>query len=731
MSTECPESLSKLHISADNRYKLYLDSKLIGLGPQRGDLSNWFFDTYDLSQHIRQGGQVLTVIAWHDRDTAPSAQISARPALLLVEEMADGRMNPPTNWKCRHWANNKTIPVPEEAVNAGPGYEISGFTLEELIPGSNTLEREFNSVMFLGRAKNHRKGNSALLLPWQLRPRTIPPLISKMHVMGRCKNILTDCNISKQQIDHLICNLNSDANATITIPPKTHCIFLLDTEALTIGYPIMHVSKGNNSVISLTYQEALQSKGDDVYSKANRNTVKDSFLVGLTDHFCPDGRDNVIFEPFWYRCWRYIEFDILTADEPLYLHRLCYRSTGYPLELNAEFEADAWFKRLIEPGFRTLRLCAGETYMDCPYYEQLQYEGDSLIQSVLTYILSGDDRLPRQAIEFFSQSRLASGLTLSRYPCRFPQIIPTFSLLHVVMLNDFLMWRGDHAFVDQQLDSITSILYAFKRFTNSDGLVGKLPGMTFIDWTSDPTWKNGGPPGASEGNSFITSFFYLYALQKAMALYKILGRNFEFQEIHNQIVLLRTLLQKEAFDPSQHVFKDDALGKNLSQHTNILAILTDTYKGVIDGQILLTNLLHNEHMSKASYYFKYFLFEAMFHVARADLIWPALQPWHEMLDNGLTTFAETPEPTRSDCHAWSAHPLYHFFASILGIRPVEPGCSQISIRPAPRVHNSILPDVLGGAFMTPKGKCHIRLEAAGHSWHIHSKLPDGVQLLNE
>jgi hypothetical protein len=102
-----------------------------------------------------------------------------------------------------------------------------------------------------------------------------------------------------------------------------------------------------------------------------------------------------------------------------------------------------------------------------------------------------------------------------------------------------------------------------------------------------------------------------------------------------------------------------------------------------------------------------------------------------MLDNGLTTFAETPEPTRSDCHAWSAHPLYHFFASILGIRPVEPGCSQISIRPAPRVHNSILPDVLGGAFMTPKGKCHIRLEAAGHSWHIHSKLPDGVQLLNE
>lgn len=720
------DRFSMLHISADNRYKLYLDGELIGIGPQRGDLGNWFFDTYDLQPHIGQGDHVLTVIAWHDRDTAPSAQVSARPALLLVEEMADGKMNSATKWKCRHWTNNKTISVPEEAINAGPGYDISGFTSDELTPNSSTFEQEFNSVMPLGRAKKHLKGNPALLLPWQLRPRNIPSLASKTQEIGQCRRIVTDCNISKQQIDRLICNSNSETDATIPIPPHTHCTFLLDNKSLTIGYPIMRISKGNNSVISLTYQEALQSKSDDVCSKANRDEIEGRVLIGLTDHFRPDGRNNVIFEPFWYRCWRYIEIDIFTSEEPLDINEIKYRSTGYPLELNAEFEADTWFNRLIEPGFRTLRLCAGETFMDCPYYEQLQYEGDTLIQSILTYILSGDDRLPRQAIEFFSQSRLATGLTLSRYPTRFPQIIPTFSLLHIVMLNDFLMWRGDPAFVYRQLESIASILYAFKRFTNSDGLVGKLPGMTFIDWTSDPTWKNGAPPSANQENSFTTSFFYLYALQQAMALYKTLGHNSESKEINNQAVRLQILLQKEAFDVSQQVFKDDASGNNISQHTNILAILTDTYKGVVDGQTLLTNLLHDGRMSQASYYFKHFLFEAMSHIGRADLIWPALKPWHDMLDNGLTTFVETPEPTRSDCHAWSAHPLYHFFASILGIRPTAPGCSQISIRPTPRVHDSILPDVLGGAFMTPQGKCCIRLEAANHGWNIHTKLPDGV-----
>ncbi|WP_372490084.1 hypothetical protein [Chitinophaga sedimenti] len=31
-------------------------------------------------------------------------------------------------------------------------------------------------------------------------------------------------------------------------------------------------------------------------------------------------------------------------------------------------------------GWRTSRLCAYETYMDCPYYEQLQYIGDTRIR---------------------------------------------------------------------------------------------------------------------------------------------------------------------------------------------------------------------------------------------------------------------------------------------------------------------------------------------------------------
>ena len=53
-----------------------------------------------------------------------------------------------------------------------------------------------------------------------------------------------------------------------------------------------------------------------------------------------------------------------------------------------------------------------------------------------------------------------------------------------------------------------------------------------------------------------------------------------------------------------------------------------------------------------------------------------------MLKMGLTTFAENPDPTRSDCHAWSASPNYDFLATICGIVPASPGFATVSIEPA-------------------------------------------------
>jgi len=41
-----------VHLSADNRYKLYVNSVLVSCGPARGDLYYWNYETVDLAPYL-------------------------------------------------------------------------------------------------------------------------------------------------------------------------------------------------------------------------------------------------------------------------------------------------------------------------------------------------------------------------------------------------------------------------------------------------------------------------------------------------------------------------------------------------------------------------------------------------------------------------------------------------------------------------------------------------------
>lgn len=88
-------------------------------------------------------------------------------------------------------------------------------------------------------------------------------------------------------------------------------------------------------------------------------------------------------------------------------------------------------------------------------------------------------------------------------------------------------------------------------------------------------------------------------------------------------------------------------------------------------------------LAQSSYYYKFYLFEALAKSGQGDKFIVQLQPWEDMLTKGLTTFAEKPDPTRSDCHAWSASPLYYFHSLVCGIQPAAPGFTKIRISPNP------------------------------------------------
>ncbi len=198
--------------------------------------------------------------------------------------------------------------------------------------------------------------------------------------------------------------------------------------------------------------------------------------------------------------------------------------TGYPFRLNAKFgSSDTSLADILNVGWHTTRLCSFETFMDCPYYEQLQYAGDTRIQALVSYFNSGDSRLARNAIDLLDDSRIAAGLTESRWPSTSTQLIPPFSLWWIGMLHDYWMYTADSAFVKSKLPGERQILSFFHQLQKEDGSLRTPPYWDFTDWVNRKGWENGVAPIAKDGSSSVLDLQLLWAYELAGQMENKLG----------------------------------------------------------------------------------------------------------------------------------------------------------------------------------------------------------------
>jgi hypothetical protein len=145
------------------------------------------------------------------------------------------------------------------------------------------------------------------------------------------------------------------------------------------------------------------------------------------------------------------------------------------------------------------------------------------------------------------------------------------------------------------------------------------------------------------------------------------------------------------WDQSLGLLADTPEHKHYSQQANILAVWLDVIPHDQQQAVLNRLLTASDSsfktdappppMSRASYYFRFYLARAMDHAGLADRYLDTLEPWRGMVALGLTTWPEVPEPTRSDSHAWSAHPNYDLLTLVAGIRPSAFGFKSVTIEP--------------------------------------------------
>ena len=173
-----------------------------------------------------------------------------------------------------------------------------------------------------------------------------------------------------------------------------------------------------------------------------------------------------------------------------------FRKTGYPLQTKSWVKSSKpWVREVWDMSVRTLENCMMETYMDCPYYEQMQFIMDTRLQAMFTYVAGSDVRMAKKALKDFHYSMLPDGLIHGKYPSAYCQVISTFSLHYIYMMWEYYEQTKDLETVRRYLPDMDIILGYYDRKIGEDGLLGRIGFWEFVDWQE--AWKEtGGMPAA-------------------------------------------------------------------------------------------------------------------------------------------------------------------------------------------------------------------------------------------
>ena len=468
--------------------------------------------------------------------------------------------------------------------------------------------------------------------------------------------------------------------ATVTVPAHTTAEILLDNDSLTTAYLSLLFSGGKGSQITVAYAEALY-RDTQTFFKDDRNEVKNKQFLGYEDIVRPDGGNGRLYTTLWWRTWRYVKLTVTTQDDPLELQDIYGTFTAYPFERASSFAAPGHEKlsRMLDIGWRTARLCANETYMDCPYYEQLQYFGDTRIQAMISLYNTRDPYMVRNALEQGRQSIVADGITMSRYPSGLHQFISSFSLYWICTGYDYWRYRGDEEYLKTLLPAFRGVLSWYEGFLREDHSLGYIPHWFFADWASN--FDGGEPIREKEGNSAFQDLLFVMGLDAMAEMEQAFGIPMYGERFRKMADAIRGTIRPKYWDENKGLFADTYDRRNYSQHVNVLAVLLGAVSGN-EAKAVMERTLSDTTLTQATIYFRYYLNQALQKAGLGDRLLDNLKVWDDQMALGLTTWAEQPEPSRSDCHAWGASPNIEFFRIVLGIDSDGPGFSKVRIAPS-------------------------------------------------
>ncbi|KAK8869488.1 hypothetical protein IAR55_000053 [Kwoniella newhampshirensis] len=686
-------SEATLHFTADTRYKLFVNGQRVAVGPSRSHPQIWYYDTLDIAPYLKQGEnnlEFLVVRYFASSRGGMPFERTTFPGLTVTGHVGDIDVGTREGWSA----------VVDESRKYPTGLVDDVFLHinERVTPTASP--QKVTPVPYAFKTLNGE------LAPWRLRPREIPLPESTSVSVNTIHAAQSACATGDW-------SAYLSGQRSITLSPKTsHSLDLqADVHSTAFIRWVFTAQKQSQIKLKLTYSEGYELDPRQypwLRTKADRLDAENGHLIGPFDEVTLDipAGELTTYEPFWFRTFRLMRVELEVGSESVDMISFDATQVNYPLDVKATWKepGDDYNEKIWEVSIRTMRNCMFDGYSDCPFYEQLQYSGDSRSVGLFHYLLSGDDRLMRQAITNFATSITPEGLTQSRFPSHVPQIIAGFSLFWILQVSDHHLYFGDTAYTKSFVPKIDGVFEFFDRHVDELGLVSGISEdvWQYVDWvttwhaTDDHPDKGVPRSGRKSNRHTYLSMLYAYVLKQAAQLLRQVGRPGNADEYESRAESLIKAIKTHCYDGQFFTDStaDIAQGDELaySQHCQVFAVLcgaadpSDSARLLRDAFTAEPKLKHS--FSKCSYVMMFYALRAFSKAGDEvyDSFYPTVwNPWKKMLENNLTTWEEDDVRQRSDCHAWGSVPIYEFCTEVAGVTPLAPGWTKVMFKPRLRL----------------------------------------------
>ncbi|MEM7801090.1 MAG: alpha-L-rhamnosidase N-terminal domain-containing protein, partial [Chloroflexota bacterium] len=429
----------EIFISADARYRLWLNGEFVARGPVRSYPQRQGYDRIDVSRMLRPNGKNVLAAQVYQPGYSHFSYVHRGAVGLLVDVHLDGTtiLASDSSWKVRR------------SPTFGNPY-FNGIVSRVSIYGANTENQLIQSKdeWQLGEQSSFKvpMENARIVAPpegyiWSNLHERITPMSTERDLEATLiESRLITQDIGMKGFPHEEVRLGWQLGQKTSFAEEDGWIFPRLQDGATaiwlydLGrsytcqgwFEVQGIQNSSDFVtISITYAEKQVDSELIISNPATycRVQLTDSFT------FAPPAEDQAVV-PFNLRGGRYILFRVSGALDDDFKIRIHTRVAEYPLEITKPLDTgDPQLNAISSLCESTFKACLQDSFVDCVWRESSQWVGDGLIQGLIMSSMTDDLRPVRKLLLDAAAGQYPDGLlpsvapaevhayTIPRYTC--------------------------------------------------------------------------------------------------------------------------------------------------------------------------------------------------------------------------------------------------------------------------------------------------------------------------